>query len=271
MPLITITHTFGSAGEEVAARVAETLGCELFDDSRLKRLVQEKGISADEFNRLDERTPGYWASFFKSRPQIFVNVLESAIYEAARKGEGVIVGHGSQILLRNFDCAFHVRLLSPEQRRVDRLVAEKGLSRDAALKLVRSQDREQAGFFKFAFHLDMDDPALYDLVVNTGKLEPATAARIILDAARSEDLRSCSLNALETMERLSLEKKIRAALMEQRVDPGLLTIEVAGQGTVHVGGVSASDEDRQRIASIVGAVPGVKKVVSGMEVVKGGL
>ena len=271
MPLITITHPFGSDGVEVARRVAETLGSELFDDSRLKRLMQEQGISAAEFNRLDERTPGYWASFFRSRPQIFLNVLESVIYETARKGEGVIVGHGSQVLLRDFDCAFHVRLFAPESRRADRLVADKGLSREAALKLVRTQDREQAGFFKFAFQMDMDDPALYDLVVNTGKLETATTARMIVDAARSEDLRSCSLNALETMERLSIEKKIRAALMEHRIDPTLVPIKVSGEGTAHLGGISSSEEDRQRIASIVRAVPGVSQVVSGMEVVRGGL
>lgn len=271
MPLITITHTFGSEGLEVARRVAEALGCELFDDSRLKRLVQEKGISAEEFNRLDERTPGYWASFFRSRPQIFVNMLESAIYEAAHKGEGVIVGHGSQVLLRNFDCAFHVRLFAPETRRVDRLVSEKGLSRDAAIRLVRAQDREQANFFKFAFQMELDDPALYDLVVNTHKLAPATAARIVVDAARSEELRACSLTALETMDRLALEKQIRAALMEARVDPSLVLVEARADGVVHVGGVSANDEDRQRVAAIVRAVSGVKKVVSEMEVVRGGV
>jgi cytidylate kinase len=271
MPLITITHAFGSEGEEVARRVAEALNCDLFDDSRLKRLVAEKGISSDEFNRLDERTPGYWASFFRNRPQIFVNVLESAIYEAARTGEGVIVGHGSQVLLRNFDCAFHVRLFSPEDRRADRLVAAKGLSRDAARKLVHRQDREQANFFKFAFQMELDDPALYDLVVNTHKLAPVTAARIIIDAARADDLRACSLNALENMDRLSIEKQVRAALMEARIDPSLILIEAHGEGVVHLGGVSANDEDRQRVTAIVRAVSGVKKVVSEMEVVRGGL
>jgi cytidylate kinase len=270
MPLITITHAFGSDGAEVARRVAEGLGCELFDDTRLKGLVQEKGISEDEFNRLDERTPGYWSSFFKSRPQVFVNVLESAVYEAARRGEGVIVGHGSQVLLRSFDCAFHVRLFSPEARRVEALVA-RGLGRDAALKLVRNQDREQAGFFKFAFQMDLDDPALYDLVVNTHKLEPATAARIIVEAAGSEDLRSCSLHALESMERLALEKNIRAALIENRIDPTLVVIGVSGEGVAHVGGLSASEEDRQRVAAIVRAVPGVSRVVSGMEIMRGGI
>jgi cytidylate kinase len=271
MPLITITHAFGSEGVEVAQRVAATLGCELFDDTRLKALAQAKGIPPEEFSRLDERTPGYWASFFKSRPQVFVNVLESAIYDAARKGEGVIVGHGSPVLLRNFDCAFHVRLFAPEIRRVERLVAGKGLSREAALRLVRAQDRDQAGFFRFAFQMDMDDPGLYDLVLNTHKLEPGTAARLIVEAARSEDLRSCSLRALEAMERLAVEKSIRAALIENRIDPTLIVIDVADDGVAHVAGVSASEEDRERLTAIVRAVPGVKRVVPGMEVIRGGL
>ncbi len=62
---------------------------------------------------LDEKAPGFLDKFMGSRPQVFLDILESVIYEVARKGEGVIIGHGSQMLLRNFDCAFHVRVFHP--------------------------------------------------------------------------------------------------------------------------------------------------------------
>jgi cytidylate kinase len=271
MSLITITQNYGSDGTEVASQVAQTLGWKLFDDRQLQVLIQKRGIAPEEVHKLDEKAPGYWAMFFKSRPQVFLNVLESVIYDVAHTGDGVIIGHGSQVLLRSFDCAFHVRLFSSEKRRVDELSARQGLSREAALKLIRQRDREQAGFFKFAFQIDMDDPALYDLIINTQKLDAGTAAGLIVNAARSEGMRACSLNALESMERLALEKKIHAALIENRIDPSQIVVEVSEKGVTHIAGISANTEDKHRIESTVCKVPGVSKVVSGVEVIRGGV
>ena len=268
MPLITITQNFGSDGLVIARKVAEGLGWELFDDQKLHEWVQHQGISAREISQLDEKSPGFWDLFFRSRPQIYLNVLESVVYEVAHGGEGVIIGHGSQLLLRDFDCAFHVRILTLEGRRADKLVAEQGISREAAIKLIRQRDKEQAGFYKFAFQLDMDDPGLYDLVINTHKLDTQTAAGLIISAARSEDIRTCSLNALEAMERLALEKKVRAALLENRIDDRAIIIEISEKGVTTVAGVSPNSEEKKRIEAIVGCVPGVSKVVSAVEVIK---
>jgi cytidylate kinase len=271
MSLITITQNYGSDGTEVASQVAQALGWELFDDRRLQELIQKRGIAPEEVRQLDEKAPGYWAVFFKSRPQVFLNVLESVIYDVAHKGDGVIIGHGSQVLLRSFDCAFHVRLFSSEKHRVAELSARQGLSREAALKLIRQRDREQEGFFKFAFQIEMDDPALYDLIINTQKIDAGTATGLIVHAARSEGMRACGLNALESMERLSLEKKIHAALIENRIDPSQIVIEVSEKGVTHIAGISSNPEDKRRIESTVCNVPGVSKVVSGVEVIRGGV
>jgi hypothetical protein len=196
-------------------------------------------------------------------------VLESVVYEVAQRGEGVIIGHGSQLLLRDFECAFHVRLLTPEGRRADRLAAAQGISREAALKLIRQRDKEGAGFFKFAFQLDRDDPGLYDLVINTHRLETATAAGLIVSAVNSEDIRACGLKALKSMERLALGKKVRAALLENRIDARNIVIEVFDDGVTSVAGVSPSAEEKKRIESVVCRVSGVSKIVSAMEVIKG--
>jgi len=271
MSLITITQNYGAEGPEVARQVAETLGWKLFDDHRLQELIQKRGIAPEEVKKLDEKAPGYWDLFFKSRPQVFLNVLESVIYEVAQAGDGVIIGHGSQILLRSFDCAFHVRLFSSEKRRVDELSARQGMSREAALRLIRRRDHEQAGFFKFAFRIDMDDPALYDLVINTQKFDDGSAAGLIVNAARSEGMRACSLNALESMEHLALEKRIHAALIENRIDLSQIVVEVSEKGVTNIAGISSNAEDKQRIEHTVCRVPGVSKVVSGVEVIRGGV
>ena len=268
MPLITFTQNFGSDGLAIARKVADGLGWELYDDQKLHGLVRHEGISESEISHLDEKSPRYWELFFKSRPQIYLNVLESVVYEVAHRGEGIIIGHGSQLLLRDFDCAFHVRILTLEGRRADKLVSEQNISREAAIKLIRRRDKEQAGFIKFAFELDMDDPGLYDLIINTHKLDPHTSAGLIISAVGSEGIRTCGMNALETMDRLALEKKVRAALLENRIDDRAIIIEVSENGVTTIAGVSPNSEEKNRIETVVGRVPGVSKVVSAVEVIR---
>jgi len=269
MTLITITQNFGGAGMAIARKVADELGIELFDDRKLQRLVQASGIPYSEISRFDEKAPGFLDQIMSHRPHVFMDILESVIYEVARKGEGVIIGHGSQMLLRNFDCAFHVRVFSSEKKRVDNMAAQLGLSRDAALKLVRKRDKEQTGFFNFAYHMEMDDPSLYDLSIHTEKLDIDTASSLIIQAARSESIQTCSLKALEAMDRLALEKKAHAALLKIGVNMSNIVVEVPARGTVHVYGASVSNQETQNIETTVKGVPGVSKVVSGLAVISG--
>ncbi len=268
MTLVTITQNFGGDGSVIARKVADELGVELYDDRKLQGLVQAGGISPAQVERFDEKSPGFLDQLVGYRPQKFLDILESVIYEVAQKGEGVIVGHGSQVLLRNFDCAFHVRVFSSVHKRIGNMAAQMGLSRDAALKLIHKRDQDQAGFFNFAFHLKMDDPSLYDLIVHTEKLDVDTASALIVQAARSEGIRACSLNALEAMEQLALEKKAHAAILETGVNMSTIVLEVPAKGTVHVYGLSSSPEETERITTAVKGVTGVSKVVSGLSTVR---
>jgi cytidylate kinase len=269
MTLITITQNYYGDGTAIARKVADDLGVELFDDRRLQSLVQARGIPSEEIGRFDEKAPGFLDKFMSSRPQVFLDILESVIYEVARKGEGVIIGHGSQMLLRNFDCAFHVRVVSSNQRRIDNMAARQSLDQEAAQKLIRKRDQEQSGFFNFAFHLEMNDPSLYDLILHTEKLDVDTAAGLIIQAARSECLRTCSLNALAAMGCLALEKEVHAALLESGTDMNTIIVEVPEKGTVRVYGVSRSLEETQKIEAAARRVPGVSKIVSGISVFTG--
>jgi cytidylate kinase len=269
MPLITITQNFGSAGVAIARNVADGLGWEIFDDHKLHELIERQGISTREIHQLSEKSPGYWELFYRNRPQVFLSVVESVVLEAAKRGDGVIVGHGSQILLRDFECAMHVRIIDSETHRAEKLAAAQGLSLEAAVKLIRRHDKEQSGFYKFAFQLDIDDFTLYDLIIHTQKLNAETAAGLIIAAARSDDLRACSLNALETMERMALEKKIQAALVENRIDSCTLLLEVSADGVANIAGVCPNPADKKRIESIVGGVAGVSSVVSAVQVIRG--
>jgi hypothetical protein len=117
--------------------------------------------------------------------------------------------------------------------------------------------------------LEMDEPSLYDLIIHTEKLDIDTASSLIIQAARSESIQTCSLKALEAMDRLSLEKKAHAALLRIGVNMSSIVLEVPAKGTVHVYGLSTSHQESQDIEAAVKGVSGVSKVVSGLAVLSG--
>ena len=257
MPLITITENFGTKGKEIAQIVAAKLDVELFDDERLQNIVTKTGIPASEKYRFEKNAPGFWELLRSRKPQVYLDTMEAAVYDIARNGEGVIIGHGSQMLLRDFECAFHVRLLSDFKLRVDNLISGREMGRDEAKNLIAKYDKSQKAFFRYAFKIDIDALGLYDLIINLGKMKKKTIAGLIVDAVQSDDIQSCSLDALSSMGKLSIERKIHAELLENDIDVRTLHIEMPETGNAEITGVVVSKEEKNRAADIVKKVDGI--------------
>lgn len=260
MALITITTGIGCGGPEIARRVAEGVTVPLYDDEKLREESIAMGLSEQELKSLDERAPGFFSRILEFKPQSFLELLEAVVYEISRRGEGVIIGHGAQFLLRDFGCALHVRIHSSETSRIETVSTSEELSREAALKLIRSDDSTKRGFMRYAFDMDWDDPGLYDLIVNRDKLGVEAAADLIISVARSEIINTCSLHALETMERFSLKKMAETAVKKTSLGARNISVEVPETGVVFLTGTINPLESKEALIDAVKTVPGVIEV-----------
>lgn len=269
MPLITISRGIGCGGMVIARLVAEELGLELFDDERLQKEAAGIKVKTKELIGLDKKAPGFFDLMRSNQPYIYLDYLEALIYEIAKKGEGVIIGHGSQMLLRDFECALHVRISADEQSRVQNLMKLRGISQETAQRLIRKSDHEQGGFFRFAFHKDWTDPSLYDLMINTEQLGIDTAAHLTIEAARSDSMKTCSLSAIDAMERLSLKKKVEAAFLENSINLAWFFLDIPERGKVELRGIAKSPEEKDQIINAVKAVKGVSNIQDQIVVVSG--
>ncbi len=269
MPLITISQSMGSDGENIAGLVAEQLNYELYDDDKLQNIAIEMGLHHEKLVSLDEKAPGLLDRILSNKPELYLDYMESVIFEVARNGEGVIIGHGSQMLLRDFGCAFHVRIHASQSTRVQNLMEKQGISREAGEKLIHKFDHRQSGFFRYAFNMRWDDPSLYDVVINTKKMSVNTAAKLILETVQSEDINTCSLDALEAMEKLSLQKQIHAELLRNNIEIHSLHIEVSENAGVYITGISRSLEDIEKIKHAMKNVPHITDITYDLPVVTG--
>lgn len=262
MGLITISQSIGSMGMVIAQQVGKALDLEIYDDERLKAEALQLGLHTQELNSLAEKPPGFFSRYFSKRPEIYQDILESVIFEVSRKDQGIVIGHGSQFLLRDFSCALHVLIHAPLEQRLHRVMEQQNLDRDTAERLVEKSDNAQKGFFQYAFNMQWDDPTLYDLVINPGKIGPNAAVKLIVEAASPENMNTCSLSALEAMGRLGLVKKIEAALLKNGHNISLLKIDVEQGGIVRMGGYAPHADARADICQTVKEVEGVTAIES---------
>ena len=270
MSLITISQGIGTEGVKIAKQVASGLKVDLYDDARLKAQAVKMGIRPDKVKPLDEKLPGFFERIWGHNPNLYVDLMEAVVYEVAKGGQGVIVGHGSNILLKEFDCALHVLVYASRASRIQRLSEEQGLGPEAAEKLIRKHDHERAGFLKYAYRMEWNDPSQYDLTINSTKLGVETAVKLIMETAKSREIRECSLTAIDSMARLMLSKRIEAALLEKDFNVSFLHIEVPEKGVAHISGFISAKDEKESLKDVVGKIPGISKATFDVAVIPPG-
>lgn len=88
-----------------------------------------------------------------------------------------------------------------------------------------------------------------------------------MEVAQSEEIKECSITAVGAMERLSLSKKIQAALLENNLIPVQFYVEVPEKGVAQITGWTSSQEDKNLLLRVLKGVPGVSDVRSEVVVV----
>jgi cytidylate kinase len=104
------------------------------------------------------------------------------ILHLAQMGHAVIVGRGANIITRKLSRGFHVRLVSSMEKRVNHIAAYHKIDEKAAKAFVDKEDKGRAEYIKNHFGKNIDDPLLYDMVLNTDRMTYDQAAQLIADA-----------------------------------------------------------------------------------------
>jgi cytidylate kinase len=270
MYFITVSEMLGTNGEKIARQVAKKLGYTFFGEKELFGAADEMGF-LDDVKKLNEKGPSLLERFFSERPKIYLNRLQSVILEVAKKGDAVFFGRGSQLLLHSFDCAFHVLLTGSMEKRVQRVVEENHVSREVAEQMIRRSDHDKKGFVRFAFDEDWLNPQLYDLFLNVDKLSFDSAVKIVVDAAKSDEIKACGRDSVRLLGKLSLERKIESALWEAHLANSHLFLTVENSNTVRLYGMVNSQEEKEAVEKVVKGIKDTKKISNDLVVFKGSM
>lgn len=267
MAIITISREMGSGGIPIAHKVAEKLGYTLVDGDALKQAATAHGLSPEAFEKADEKPPAF-VEELDEQIELDLHRIELAILEYAINGNVIIYGRGGQDLLRDMECVFRVRVIAPFEDRVERWAEREWLDPDIARVLVRKSDQQRAGFIKYYFNRDWQDPLGYDLTINTQRLSEEMAVRLICDGIKDKNLAEQKEHSREILKDLLLLKATEIAVLSAPdLDAHHMGISVE-DAVVTLSGHVHSEREHQQVLQVAGAVPDIKEVVDLLKVIE---
>jgi len=269
MYFITISEMIGTNGDKIASKVAGELKYIFFGEEELSEAASEMGFIAD-IKKLDEKAPPLLERVFSEKPKIYLDRLQSIIYEVAKKGNTIFFGRGGQFLLQSFDCAFHILVTGSMEKRIQRVMEEKQVGREVAEKIIHRSDHDKKTFIRFAYDEDWLNPRLYDLFLNTDKLSIDSAVKMIVDASKSDEIKSCGVDSIQLLGKLSLNRQVESALLEAGVMSSHIFTE-EGPDSVRLYGLVNSSEEKEEIENLVKKIKGVKNIKNELVVFTGSM
>lgn len=200
MAVITISRQFGAGAWTLGERLSKRLGYRYVNSDMIKEVAAKVDVSSDQIRVLEERGPSNLLKFLdkfvaasyieriisdKYRfvdEKTYVNVVRSIIQELYKQGNVVIVGRGSQYVLKDFADTWHLLLVGDLQYRIHSVMDKFNLKEYEAEKAIKRRDQIRARFLSFfSDNESHDDPLLYDLVLNMRNISMEKAENLVVD------------------------------------------------------------------------------------------
>lgn len=262
MGIITISRQFGSQGNEIAKQLADALQYKLIGKEALEEVFKAHGISSDEIDKYDEKTPAFWQRFSKDKDSYLDN-LKLAIYEFCHQDNCIILGRGAQVILRDVPGVLRVKLMSPEKVRIDRIRKTCDCDEKQAVRIMSDSDNERSGYINFFHHRDWASLDLYHLVVDTGIFGIKGTVDLVKGALQSsETINSCAEESKQKVANLYLAQQVVVRILyEQGIHVDYLQVTV-DEGVASLRGSVISKANIERCEKAAGSVDGIDSIDS---------
>ncbi len=116
----------------------------------------------------------------------YLESITEALIDLAGRGDMVIIGRGSQMILRDRADTVHIQLIAEEEVRLARVMEWESLDEQEARRRAGEFNQHRAAFHKKFWKVDVWDPRLYDVVINTTQIDYAQAAAIAVVAMKAK-------------------------------------------------------------------------------------
>lgn len=261
MAIVSICRGSKSGGRALAECLAEQLDYPVVGREIVQTTATALGVSEAEVTHHFHRAPTAWDRHAAIR-RIYVVAVQATLAEHVSAGNLVYHGLAGQVLLRGLPSVMRIRVIAPVEMRIHALMETEGMKRDAAERRIREVDASRARWVKMMYGEHIEDPGLYDMVINVTTMSIPTACEFIAVGLRQPEF-TVTDDVLSQLEDFRSACRVKLALVSEPDTRGLPLEVTAHAGVVTVSGSApmlATGETGDRIAAIARSVRGVREV-----------
>ncbi|MCH7552535.1 MAG: cytidylate kinase-like family protein [Chloroflexi bacterium] len=116
--------------------------------------------------------------------QRYIDAITSVILDEAKGDNAVLIGRGSNVILKDLPHALHIYIVSSLESRIESIMRRERLNREDAARTVKNNEEGRTAYYKKFFKVSAEDPVLYHLFLNSDRLGAEHTATIVADAAK---------------------------------------------------------------------------------------
>lgn len=227
MAILTISRGCYSHGKEIAEKVAKTLNYERIDREILIEASNFFGVSEKALLKSVHDAPSVLERWGHGKEK-YLKFIQVALLARAKKDNVVYHGHAGHLLLPQIGHVMKVRVIADMESRIEMLQSSLDMSYKEAAAHIEQEDKHRSRWTRLIYNVEIENPKLYDLVLNIGHLTIDDACDIICKAVRSDTFKATP-DSLQAVNDMATKCHIEAAIHD------ICEAEVAVRdGVVHI-------------------------------------
>jgi len=260
MAVIAISRGSRSGGKRLAECLGARLGWPVLGRELVQHAADRFDVSEAALADAMERAPRRWQR--NGRRYAYVVAVQAALAEQVAAGDLVYHGLCGQLLLRGLPGVLRVRLIAPIESRIRVLREEQGLDAAAAAAEIERVDAARALWVRLMYGECINDPALYDAVLNLEFMSIPAACSTLAAMVRQPEFQAAEATRTAYSDFL-LACKVKLALLLDPEARQLALEATARNGVVELTGrapLLADGSTGDAVARIAREVDGVREV-----------
>lgn len=183
--IISIGREFGTAGHEIAEKLAEHYGLPLYDQNLLDEIAEKRNVDSKKLKEFDEKqTVALYRTVkgMSSSPSENVAQMQfDYLREKAKSGESfVVVGRCSEEVLKDYKCMIPIFINGDMDCKVARIVKKYGLTDEEAREYIKKMDRKRKYYHNSHCDTKWGDSRNYELTINSSRLGIEDSVKMLI-------------------------------------------------------------------------------------------
>ena len=185
--IISIGREFGSAGHEIAEKLAERFSLPLYDYNLLREIAGEKKVNVANLEPYDEVPKTGFGSRtvrgYSNSPQENIAYMQfDFLKKKAKEGQSfVVVGRCAEEALKEYKGLITIFILGDMDTKIERIAKLHNLSEKQAKEMIIQQDKKRKAYHNYFCEGKWGDSRNYEFSINSSKLGLEVTVEVLED------------------------------------------------------------------------------------------